>query len=191
MLTYISFIIIALSIIALLSFIQKLRTRLFDKYFNIQLEESYNLNDLFPIKIIGSITPKVDYLEIPYDNLEININTKIIRGTIINNQINLELIKLSDRNKAALLIKQHYAKAVKSYINETIKNKKNFIELINISQKQRKHIKKIACSTCKHRTQCQIAFNGCNYKRETRDSILSKGLTINSNKNYEINNSLN
>ncbi|MCC5911039.1 MAG: hypothetical protein JJT76_11450 [Clostridiaceae bacterium] len=168
-----------------------LRTRLFDKYFQIQLEETYNLDDLFLIKVMGHITPKVDYLEIPYENLQIKINTKTIRGTIINNTVSLELIKLNDRKKALYLIKKHYSKAVKSYIAETIVNKKQHIELINISKSEKKYMKKVACDTCKHRMQCQIAFNKCNYERETKDAILSKGMKIDSNKNYGLDSGIN
>ena len=52
------------------------RTKLFDKYFQIYLEENYNLDDLFSIKIQGKIIPKVDFLDIPYEDLNIEIDTK-------------------------------------------------------------------------------------------------------------------
>jgi len=113
------------------------RTKLFDKYFQIYLEEGYNLDDLFPIKMKGQIIPKVNFLDIPYQNLNIEINTKTIRGTINNNIVSLELIRPHDRKTSVYLVKTHYIKAVKSYITETIKNKKEYIELIKISKKQR------------------------------------------------------
>jgi len=191
MLTYINVIIIVLSVIsaALIYILLPLfRTRLFDKYFQIYLEESYNLDDLFPIKMKGQIIPKVDFLDIPYQNLNIEVNTKTIRGTIVNNTISLELIKPTDRKSSVHLIKIHYIKTVKSYITETIKNKKEYIELIKISQKQKHNLDKIACQTCKHRVQCQISFKECNYEREYRDEILRKGITINNTKNYEMDN---
>lgn len=165
-----------------------LKTRLFDKYFEINLEESYNLNNLFPIKIKGGIVPKVDFLEIPYENLNIEINTKTIRGNIINNKISLELIKPTDRRNAIYLVKKQYIKNVKSYINETTKNNKDYIELIRISEKQKNNIEKIACKTCKNKIQCKILFKECNYLRENKDEILQKGLMIKNNINYEMNN---
>lgn len=164
------------------------RTRLFDKYFQIYLEESYNLDDLFSIKINGKIVPKVDFLDIPYKNLNIEITTKTIRGSIVNNIISLELIMPKNRKLAIYLIKTNYIKVVKSYIKETIKSKKEYIELINISKKQKHNIEKIACHTCKHKIQCQISFTECNYERYTQDKILNKGITINNKKNYELDN---
>jgi len=165
-----------------------LRTRLFDKYFQIYLEEVYNLDDLFPIKMQGQIIPKVDFLDIPYQSLNIEINTKTIRGTIVNNEISLELIKPNDRKLSVYLVKTHYIKTVKSYITETIKTKKEYIELIKISKKQKHNMEKLACHTCKHKIQCQISFTECNYERDVKDKILHKGITINNNKNYEMDN---
>ncbi|SET60034.1 hypothetical protein SAMN05660297_02900 [Natronincola peptidivorans] len=187
MLTNLGVIISLLGIIFFtLIYIKMLRTRLFDKYFQIQLEESYNLDDLFPIKIKGHILPKVDYLDIPYGSLSIKISTKTIRGTIVDNTVSLELIQLKDRKKAIYLIKKHYTKAVKSYIIDTIKNKKEFIELFIMSEKQKQHMKKIACDTCKHKMQCEIAFTQCSYERKAKDAILNKGFHINTDKNYEL-----
>ncbi|SNS93153.1 hypothetical protein SAMN05446037_102825 [Anaerovirgula multivorans] len=187
MLTNIDMIIVILSIFsAVLIYIFLFPTRLFDKYFQIYLEESYDLDALFPIKIKGQIIPKVGFLEIPYQSLNIEINTKTIRGTIVNNTVSLEFIKLSDRRKSLYLLKKHYTKAVKSYITETIRNKKDYIRLIKISTRQKQHIKKVACQTCKHRMKCQIAFDQCNYERKTKDTILSKGIRVDSNKNYEL-----
>lgn len=187
MLTNMNIIIILLSVFSVV-LINKLffQTEIFDKYFLISLEETYNLDDLFSIKIKGQINPKVDFLEIPYQNLEIIINTKTIRGTIVDNRISLEFIKLSDRKKIMHLIKKHYTKAVKPYIQETIKLKREHIELIKISKKEKHQIKKIACQTCKHRMQCQITFNECNYERKTIDEVLNKGITVDTNKNYEL-----
>ncbi|SDL01660.1 hypothetical protein SAMN05660472_02467 [Natronincola ferrireducens] len=51
----------------------------------------------------------VDYLEVPYENLGIEINTNTNHGTIVNNTISLELIKLNNRKKAFYLIKKHYS----------------------------------------------------------------------------------
>jgi len=182
-------IVTSISLSALLYMVSLLfRTRLFDKYFQVYLEEVYNLDDLFPIKMKGQIIPKVDFLDIPYDNLNIEINTKTIRGTIINNTISLELIKPKDRKLSVYLIKTHYIKTVKSYIRETIKTKKEYIELIKISEKQKRNMEKLACQTCKHKIQCQIAFTECNYERDIKDKILHKGITINSNKDYEMDN---
>lgn len=164
------------------------QTRLFDKYFQIYSEENYNLNDLFPIKIQGKIIPKVDFLDIPYEQLNIEINTKTIRGTIINNILSLKLIKPKDRRTSVYLIKTYYINAVKPYIVETIKNKKEYIELIKISTKQKRNLEKIACQTCKHKVQCNISFTKCNYKRMNKDAILRKGIKVNTNKNYELNN---
>ncbi len=164
------------------------KTKLFNKYFKIYLEENYNLNNLFPIKIEGKIIPKVDFLDIPYENLDIEINTKTIRGSIVNNNIALELIKPDDRRAAVYLIKTHYIKTVKSYINETIRNKKEYIELIKISEKQKHNMKKIACQTCKHKIRCQILFKECTYERDIADEVLQKGITIKSSKNYELDN---
>lgn len=184
--TYIGVIIIILSIFFFAAIYTLLfRTRLFEKHFQIHLEESYNLDDLFSIKLKGQITPKVDYLEIPYDSLNIEINTRTIRGTIVNNTVSVELINLNDRKKAQYLIKQHYIKTVKSYIKEILKNKKQFIKLIKISKKQKHHMKKLACGTCKHRMQCQISFYECNYQRETRNSTLSKCIRTNNIKSSE------
>lgn len=187
MLTNMNIIIILFSIFsAVVTYIIFFPTRLFDKYFQISLEESYDLDDLFPIKIKGQIIPKVDFLEIPYESLNIEIHTKTIRGTIVNNIVSLELIKLRDRRKSFHLLKKHYAKAVKSYITETIRNKKEYIQLITISKKEKQYIKKVACETCKHRMQCQIAFTQCSYERKSRDAILDKGITVDTNKNYEL-----
>ncbi|ATW26787.1 hypothetical protein [Candidatus Formimonas warabiya] len=173
MLTYIGVIIVILSFFSFTQVYKLLfRTRLFDKYFQINLEESYNLDDLFPIKIKGQITPKVDYLDIPYESLNIPINTKTICGTIENNLVSLELIKSSDRKKSLNLIKQQYTKTVRSYISETIKTKKEYIELIKISKRQKHHLKKIACANCKHQIQCEIMFDTCNYQKKTRETLL-------------------
>lgn len=163
------------------------RTKLFDKYFQIYLEENYNLDDLFSIKIQGKIIPKVDFLDIPYEDLNIEIDTKTIRGTIINNTLSLELIRPSDRKTSIYLVKTYYIKTVKPYIKETIKNKKEYIDLVRISTKQKHNLEKIACQTCKHKVQCQISFTKCNYERESKDTILRKGIKVNTNKNYELN----
>ncbi|MDT3699017.1 MAG: hypothetical protein RO469_06275 [Thermincola sp.] len=162
-----------------------LRTRLFDKYFQIHLEECYNMDDLFHIKIKGQITPKVDYLEIPYEDLNIEINTKTMRGTIVNNEVSLELINLHDRKKTKYLIKQYYIKTVESYIKEILRNNKDYIKLIKTSKRQKHHMKKIACGTCKYSLQCQISFDECNYERETRDAILSNCIRTSDSKYYE------
>lgn len=183
--------IIILSIIFLILgyiFFPLFQTRLFDKYFQIYSEEVYNLDDLFPIKIEGKVVPKVDFLDIPYEKLNIEINTKTIRGNIINNILSLELIKPKDRKTSVYLIKTHYIKAVKPYIIETIKTKKEYIDLINISVKQKHKLEKIACKTCRYKTQCKISFTECNYEKTTRDPILSKGIKVNTDRNYELNN---
>ncbi|MDR5658430.1 hypothetical protein RH915_02900 [Serpentinicella sp. ANB-PHB4] len=191
MLTTTGIILLILSIALSIPYIRSSRTKLFDKYFQVDIEESYNLVDLYPIKITGTIRPTVDYLDIPYEDLDIVINTKTIRGTIVNNKISLELIQLSDRRKALYLIKKHYTKAVQSYITETLTNKKQFIELINISSKEKRSLEKIACNTCKHRLNCPLEFNKCTYERETKDIILSKGIKVNTTKNYELNSTTN
>lgn len=165
-----------------------LRTKTFDKYFQVYLEEAYNLDDLFPIKIKGKIIPKVDFLDIPYEDLDIEINTKTIRGTIVSNGLSLELIRPRDRKTALYLIKTHYIKTVKPYIKETIQNKKEYIGLINLAEKHKRKLEKIACQTCKHRVQCQISFSECNYERLERDAILRKGIRVDTNKDYELNN---
>lgn len=164
------------------------RTWLFDRYFKVSLEESYNLDDLFPIKIQGKIIPKVDFLEIPYQDLSIEIKTKTIRGNIHNNNISLELIKLRDRKKSIYLVKRHYMKNVKSYIVETVRNKKEYIKLIRISNKEKQHIGRVACETCKHKMKCKISFQECNYERKTHDRLLSKGFRVDTKKNYELDN---
>ncbi len=185
--TYI-FIILGVAFIVLVCLpLHTLRTKLFDRYFQICLDETYNLDDLFPIKIQGRVLPKVDFLDIPYEGLNIEINTKTIRGTIINNVLSLELIKPGDRRASVYLVKTHYINAVRSYIKETIKNKKEYIDLVKISTKQRHNLERIACQTCKHRVQCQISFTKCNYEREPNDTILRKGIKVNTNKNYELN----
>ncbi|QUH25849.1 hypothetical protein [Serpentinicella alkaliphila] len=190
--THIISIIITLLITPLLiTYLLSLRTKVFDKYFKLNLEESYNLADLFPIKIKGQITCKVNYLDIPYEDLSIEINTKVIRGTIKNNIVSIELIKLSDRRKALFLVKKDYLKTVNSYINETVNKKKHYIELINLSDKEKQTIQKVACNACMNKIQCQIDFNSCNYKKLNKDLLLNKGLKVNSNKNYELNNTLN
>lgn len=167
--------------------LQTFRTKLFDKYFQICLEETYNLDDLFPIKIRGRVLPKVDFLDIPYESLNIEINTKTIRGTIINNTLSMELIRPSDRRASIYLVKIHYIDTVRPYIRETVKNKKEYIDLVKISTKQKHNLERIACQTCKHRVQCQISFTKCNYEREHNDTILRKGIKVNTNKNYELN----
>ena len=52
--------------------------------------------------------------------------------------------------------------------------------------KQKHNLEKIACQTCKHKVQCQISFTECNYERESKDTILRKGIKVNTNKNYEL-----
>lgn len=126
-----------LSVVTLYILLPMIRTKLFDKYFQIYLEESYNLDDLFPIKMNGKIIPKVDYLDIPYEDLDIEIHTKTIRGRIVCNNISLELIKPDDRKTSVYLIKTHYTQAVKPFIKETFNSKKEYIELIRISEKQK------------------------------------------------------
>lgn len=184
---YISIIVGIIFIILIYLLLQTLRTKLFDKYFQIYLDESYNLDDLFPIKIQGKVLPRVDFLDIPYENLNIEINTKTIRGTIASNTLSLELIKPGDRRTSVYLVKTHYIKAVKPYIKETIKNKKEYINLVRMSTKQRHNLEKLACQTCKHKVQCQISFTKCNYEREHKDTILRRGIKVNTDKNYELN----
>lgn len=183
--TYFGLFIIFFSLVFLVPiYLFLLRPRLFDKYFRIDLDENYNLDDLFPIKIKGRITPKVDYLDIPYESLSIEIKTRAIHGTIINNSVSLELINLHDRKKIPYLIKQHYIKAVQSSLKEIIKQKKDYIELIKISKKQEQQMKKIACATCRYRIQCHISFNECNYEREKREAFLSNNMLNNENKKF-------
>ncbi|NLM03893.1 MAG: hypothetical protein GX214_02610 [Clostridiales bacterium] len=161
--------------------------RIFNKYFELNLDESYNLDDLFYIKLYGEITPKVDFLEIPYKELNIEINKKTIRGNIINNKINLELVRASDRKTSISLIKEYYIKSVKTYIKESIKEKQEYIQLIKISERQKKYMKKLACQTCKHKMQCQISFTECNYERKFNDKILDKGMKVDNDRNYKLN----
>ncbi|ABW19605.1 hypothetical protein [Alkaliphilus oremlandii] len=163
-----------------------LKTRFFNKHFDIYIQESYNLDDLFPIKLNGKIIPKADFLDVPYEELQIQVDTKTIRGTISNNIISIELIRPMDRKKAVFLIKAYYTKTVRPYIKEAVKNKKEYIVLRNLSKKQQPNLKKIACNTCKHRVQCQITFTECHYEREDRDKILDRGIVVNSKKNYEL-----
>lgn len=186
--TYLIIIVCFILITLIYFLLPRFRTKLFDKYFQVYLEESYNLDHLFPIKIKGNIVPKVDFLDIPYDNLSIEINTKTIRGTIINNNLSLELIKPRDRKTSVYLIKTHYIKTVRPYIKETIQNKKEYIELINLSAKQKCNLEKIACQTCKHKVQCQISFMECNYERAVKDAILGKGIKVDTDRNYEFDN---
>ena len=182
-----AFIIIGIIFAVLIYLLSLSRTKLFDKYFQMYLDENYNLDDLFPIKMQGKILSKVDFLDIPYESLNIEINTKTIRGTIANNILSLEFIKPSDRRTSIYLIKTHYIKAVKPYIKETVKNKKEYIDLVKISTKQKHNLEKIACQTCKHKVQCQISFTKCNYERESKDTILRKGIKVNTNKDYKLN----
>ncbi len=163
------------------------RIKLFDKYFQIYSEENYNLDDLFSVKIQGKIIPKVDFLDIPYEDLDIEIDTKTIRGSITDNVLSLKLIRPSDRRISICLVKTHYIKAVRPYIKETIKNKKEYIDLIKISTRQKHNLEKIACRTCKHRVQCQISFTKCNYERADRDTVLRRGMKVDTNRDYELN----
>lgn len=188
--TYATVVIVLIIFLSIVIYIlsSSFSTRYFDKYFEVSLDESYNLDHLFPIKIDGTIIPKVSFLEIPYNELNIEINKKTIRGTIVNNIINLELIKTKDRKKSIHLIKEHYIRAVKPYITEIVRDKKEYIELIKISEKQKQYIEKIACQTCKNKMQCQIAFTECNYERKFSDQVLNKGMKVDSDRNYKFDN---
>ena len=159
-------------------FAQYIQDRRFNKYFIIISEESYDLDNLFPIRITGTIIPKMDYLEIPYGEIKIEIKTATIIGQIKGTGINLSFIRLKDRKKAIRLVKKHYVKAVNSYVVETNKNKAEYINLINLSKKQLPKIEKLACSTCKNTIKCEIAFTNCNYERDNVDKLLAKGIKI-------------
>ena len=158
--------------------IKHLQNGRFNKYFSIISEEAYDLDNLFPIRVTGKILTKMDYLDIPYEEINLEVRTTTILGQIIGTGFSLCYIRLKDRNKAIKLIKKHYLKAVKPYIIETNKNKAEYINLINLSRKQLPKIEKVACSTCKNTIQCQIAFTKCNYKRNDVDNLLNKGITI-------------
>lgn len=181
-----TYMLVLVFIIIFFIFLYKLLNfRDFDKYFQLNLEESYDLNKLFSIRLTGKIVPRVSFLEIPYEELNIDINKKTIRGTIKNNVVSLEFIRIRDKKRAVNLIKLYYMKKVAPYIKETIKAKKEDIELIKMAEKEKDKLKKIACQTCKHRMQCQISLGECNYERRTEDKILNKGIRINNNINYE------
>ncbi|WP_034328045.1 hypothetical protein [Alkaliphilus transvaalensis] len=168
---------IILSSIIFYQIISFLKNNKFNQYFQLFSQESYNLDDLFPIKLSGEIIPKKDYLEIPHD-LYVTINTTAIQGEIKHNRFYIELIRPKDRKKALELVKSQYLKTVTPYIRETIQNKKEDIRLIELSKKQLPQMQKIACNTCKHKVQCQIAFTSCNYEREEVDTIIRKGIKV-------------
>ncbi|GAB6086780.1 hypothetical protein [Alkaliphilus crotonatoxidans] len=155
------------------------RLRPFYRYFEISYEETYNLNDLYQIKLVGRITPKMEYLDIPYSTLSVSIDKPAIKGHIKSNEFTVELIRPRDRRRALGLICRHYFKAVNPYITETLQNKKEEIRLIKLSKKQLPKLQKLACNTCKHKLLCQISFDKCSYEREYKDSLLGRGLKVN------------
>ena len=167
-----------LLLISILFFLQYLQNRRFNKYFTIISEETYDLDNLFPIRVTGKILTRMDYLDIPHEEINLKVRTTTILGQIVGTGFSLCYIRLKDRNKAVRLVKQHYLKAVAPYIEETNKNKAEYINLINLSRKQLPKIEKVACSTCKNTIQCQIAFTKCNYKRSDVDNLLYEGITI-------------
>ncbi len=176
--TYLLILAGALVILAIYLLIRYLENEKFNKYFALTAEEAYDLDNLFPIKISGRIIAKMDYLDIPYEELKLEIKTPTILGQIIGTEYQLSFIRLKDRKKALKLVKSHYLKAVKPYILETNKNKAEYIYLINLSKKQRPKIERVACATCKNTIQCQIAFSKCTYERDQVDNIINKGITI-------------
>ncbi|ABR47574.1 hypothetical protein Amet_1374 [Alkaliphilus metalliredigens QYMF] len=154
------------------------RSYVFNQYFKVEYEESYNLDNIFQVKIHGRIIPTVSYLDIPYEDITVEIHTPTIRGNIKNNFVSIELVRPQDRRKAIMLVKSHYYKAVKSFIKETVTNKKEHIYLLSLAEKQKIQMHKIACHTCKHRVQCQISFTECKYERVEKDILLHKGIKI-------------
>ncbi len=162
------------------------RNRKFNQYFQIISDESYNLDDLFHIKLTGEIIPKMDYLDIPYDELTISIQTPTILGVIKQNQFYVQLIRPRHRKKALELVKLHYMKTVAPYIRDTIQNKREDIQLINLSKRHLPKIKKLACNTCRYKIQCRIAFTECNYEREKLDTLLEKGIVVKLNRSTNL-----
>jgi hypothetical protein len=158
-----------------------LKSNRFDKYFTICAEETYNLDNLFQIKINGIIVPKVDFLDIPYLDLFAEINTPTIKGKIKENNFSIEFIRPNDRKKAIQLVKYHYLKTVHSFIDEALRDKKEHIRLSALSKQQKSKIQKIACHTCKHKIKCRIAFDKCHYERTQVDAILRKGIRVDMN----------
>ncbi len=154
------------------------RSREFNNYFKISYDETYHLDALYHIKLSGTIVPRLDYLDIPYDTLSVSIDKPAIRGLIKKNQFSVELIRPRDRRKALRLIRRHYLNAVNPYIIETLQNKKEEIYLIRLSKKQLPKLQKLACNTCRHKLLCQISFDGCSYEREQKDMLLNKGLKV-------------
>lgn len=167
-----------LSVLILLGFYRYVNTRIFNKYFYVELVERYNLDKIYHIEITGRIIPKVAYLKIPYEKISTEIKSKAMMGVINNNNIYIELISPKDRRKVLYLIKKSYIKAVKPYIREVLSNSKDQIKLIKLSQRHRPKVSKIACNTCKYKVQCKIAFTACNYQREHNDTILNKGIRV-------------
>ncbi|KAB3529281.1 hypothetical protein [Alkaliphilus serpentinus] len=164
--------------IVLISFYRYKNILIFNKYFSLDLYEGYNLDKIYHIKITGKIIPQVTYLDIPFDSISIKIRTKAIVGEIHHNNISIELISPKDRKRVIYLIKKSYIQAVKAYMKEILKNNKEEIKLIKLSEKHRPKVSKLACNTCKHKVQCKITFNVCNYQREANDPILKKGIII-------------
>lgn len=154
------------------------RNHKFNHYFKISYEETYDLSELYHIKLIGTIIPKMDYLDVPYDTLTVEFNRPAIKGSIKSNEFTVELIRLKDRKKALQMIRKHYLAAVNPFIKETLQNKSEDIMLITLAQKQLPRLQKLACDSCKHKLQCQIAFEGCHYEREKKDKILDKGIKV-------------
>ncbi|MBM7616068.1 hypothetical protein [Alkaliphilus hydrothermalis] len=169
---------VALLFILFYQMLSYLKNKKFDSYFQIYSEETYNLDDLYHIKLKGHIAPKKDYLDIPYKELSIVIRTTAIQGEIKENEFYLELIRPRDRKKALMLVREQYMKAVTPYISETFQNRKEDIKLIELSKKHSAVMEKIACNTCKHKIQCSISFTQCHYERADVDVLLNKGIKV-------------
>lgn len=153
-------------------------TRGFKRYFSLSYQETYQMDQLYPIILTGQIDTKVDYYRLPHGEVEASVEKYALKGAIYNNGFTLQLIRPRDRKKALRLIRSQYYHLAAPYLKEVNQLKHETIELSKLSKAQTKKLEKIACNTCKKRLQCQIAFTGCQYEREEVDPLLAKGIKV-------------
>jgi len=167
------------TIIGVMSFIYRnSKVATFDNNYILNYNVFYFVGNIYQIKISGKIIPNSDdgkrVLNLYDKNLQMDFFNETVKGIIKDDSFHVEMIRRRDKKAALNLMKRTFM----LNINETMKQISKEYRIENKLKKlaviEEEKIKKIACSKCKNRLQCQITFHDCRYEEDNIDPILKK-----------------
>lgn len=173
--TLISLIIISIILFKLLSPVNS-NSKYFDANFSLEYSVKYDIRGIYQVILIGHIIPISDdgqrLLSLYDKNLKIGFDNKTIKGVINNDSFKIEMIRKKDKNIAINLLKKSFISNVQGSLKEIQEEYKLENELKRISSKEKEMVKKIACSRCKNRLQCEISFTDCRFEEDDTNPVL-------------------